>query len=263
MALYLRKPMLVRGEPGVGKSSLAYSLAYHLGLGEVIRWPITSHTSIKDGLYRYDALDDLSKVIKVKEGEAREPREPRFYLGPLGQAVAQMGEAPAVLLLDEIDKSDMDLPNDLLHFLEDPSFRIDELVGRDIKANIKIIGADGKEGYQQPDNNGRIKCIWFPIIVMTSNQERPLPPAFLRRCITVKFDLPSEEKLIEIAKGWFPNKEDGDIRESVKKFIKIRTDNNLSLSTDACLQGVYQFIQTGRLDELEELYNSLNTNGHG
>ena len=133
-ALYLRRPLLVTGEPGTGKSSLAYAVAAELGLGEVLRWPITSKSTLRDGLYHYDAIGRLQEAnlseIKARHqhGAVPAPVDIGSYvrLGPLGTALLP-GARPRVLLVDELDKSDIDLPNDLLDVFEEGEFTIPEL----------------------------------------------------------------------------------------------------------------------------------------
>lgn len=121
-ALYLRRPLLVTGEPGSGKSTLAHSVAYELGLGRVLQWPIVSRTELKDGLYTYDAIGRLQDAQLAERGTGRGSDDIGRYirLGPLGTALLP-AERPRVLLIDELDKSDIDLPNDLLNVVEEGS----------------------------------------------------------------------------------------------------------------------------------------------
>lgn len=139
-ALYLRRPLLVTGFPGTGKSTLAHAVAHELKLGRVLRWPVVSRTVLQDGLYRYDALARLQDVQIAASGRARDPHGTDtgtgtapgpgpatvpgigkyIRLGPLGTALLPTAR-PRVLLIDELDKSDIDLPNDLLNVLEEGS----------------------------------------------------------------------------------------------------------------------------------------------
>ena len=124
-ALYLRRPLLVTGKPGSGKSSLARAVAYELQLGQVLYWPITSRSTLLEGLYSYDAVGRLQEAHLLElEGEKCTPDIGKYIrLGPLGTALLPTNQ-PRVLLIDEIDKSDIDLPNDLLHVFEEGQYEI-------------------------------------------------------------------------------------------------------------------------------------------
>jgi MoxR-like ATPase len=211
-ALILRRPLLITGKPGTGKSSLAYAVAQDLALGPVLRWPITSRSTLKEGLYSYDVLRRL-------QHQQLHPDEPAainefLRLGPLGTALAP-ADRPRVLLIDEIDKSDIDLPNDLLHIFEEASFEIPELMrlaGGDGPVRARSAGRkQGRtdrieipahdDGYWIPIERGRVTCKEFPFVVLTSNGERDFPPAFLRRCLRLTLQEPSHEKLAGILKA--------------------------------------------------------------
>ncbi|NUR59206.1 MAG: AAA family ATPase [Catenulispora sp.] len=190
-ALYLRRPLLVTGPPGTGKSTLAYAVAHELGLGPVLHWPITSRVVLRDGLYEYDPLTRLYAAGRWGLRSLARPAAAiaddigdYIRLGPLGTALLPHLR-PRVLLIDEIDKSDVDLPNDLLTIFEKGSFEIVELARR-ADPTARVMTADRVTAARVPIRNGTVTCRAFPLIVMTSNGEREFPPAFLRRCVTVE-----------------------------------------------------------------------------
>ena len=216
-ALYLRRPLLITGKPGTGKSSLAYAVARQLILGEVLYWPITTRTTLKNGLYDYDAigrLQDAKQPVRVGSEEGSEKRIDSnktlfeelenigsyITLGPLGTALIP-SKKPRALLIDEIDKSDIDLPNDLLTVLEGGQFEIPELVRikeKVSKATVRTAYTDSREDEKFEVENGRITCNEFPFVVLTSNGERAFPPAFLRRCLRLQMQVPTQNELKKI-----------------------------------------------------------------
>ena len=241
-AIYLRRPLLVSGAPGTGKSSLAYSIAHELKLGRVLRWPITSRAVLRDGLYEYDPLARLYAASRRPEGafppgqdEAGDEDIGRYIrLGPLGTALLP-SLRPRVLLIDEIDKGDLDLPNDLLTVFEEGTFEIRELVRlAETRQEVKVLPFDSQT--RIPVTMGRIRCRAFPIVVMTSNAEREFPPAFLRRCIQVTLRDPDRDKLIEIVTAHLAGASASSM-ELIDQFLESKGRG--VLATDQLLNAIY------------------------
>ena len=196
VAVALARPLLVRGEPGTGKTLLAENLASALGL-TLIRWHVKSTTKAKDGLYVYDTVQrlhdsrfggdvgDIAKYIK---------------LGPLGEALA--APSRVVLLIDEIDKADIEFPNDLLLELDAMRFRIDE-TGKEISAKER------------------------PVVVITSNNEKELPDAFLRRCVFHYIQFPDRELMAEIVRVHHPDITDRVLDNALEMFFSLRSTPKL------------------------------------
>ncbi|WP_372444872.1 AAA family ATPase [Streptomyces coffeae] len=193
-ALHLRRPLLVTGKPGTGKSSLARGIAHELDLGRVLRWSVTSRTTLLDGLYAYDAIGRLQD----EKHKRKRPDDIGRYvrLGPLGTALLP-SDRPRVLLIDELDKGDVDLPNDLLSVLEEGEFPIPELQ-RYPQCDVRVMTDDGR---REPVRHGTVRCAEFPVVVLTSNGEREFPPAFVRRCVRLDIAPPSRKKLERIVEA--------------------------------------------------------------
>ncbi len=239
-ALYLRRPLLVTGNPGTGKSSLAYRIARELGLGRVLRWGITSHTELSSGLYGYDAIGRVQAAATNQArtgGEAEEPPIGDFVrLGSLGTAFLP-SKLPRVLLIDELDKSEADLPNDLLSLFEDGEFSIEELArARNRHPEVTVHTADPQRTAVVRD--GRIACHAFPIIVMTSNGEREFPPAFLRRCLQLRIENPDHDQLAAIVAGHLVG-QNGEHRDQLVRDFADRSKAEGGLPTDRLLDAVY------------------------
>jgi len=251
-AILLRRPLLITGTPGCGKTSLAYAIARELNLGRVLCWPITPRSEVRDGLYRYEALDRL----RDSQRGSTESAADFITLGPLGTAFLPFA-APRVLLIDELDKSDLQLPNELLHLFEEGSYEIPQLrrearaagekpvddpdARADAKADTEVDTDD--PGCRAPILAGRVQCHAFPIVVMTSNRERDFPPAFHRRCIRVDMPSPSQrETLLDVARQHFASEEEAN-----------------RLDEQQALERIDRFLgQEGRVDRAtDQLLNAL------
>ncbi|HEX74971.1 MAG TPA: MoxR family ATPase [Dehalococcoidia bacterium] len=192
VAIALGRPLLIRGEPGTGKTLLAHSISSGLGK-KLIVWNIKSTTKAQEGLYVYDTVQRLNDS---RFGD-RDVSDIKQYikLGKLGQAFASLEQV--VLLIDEVDKADIEFPNDLLNELDEMSFHI-------------------------PETNETITAIHRPISVITSNAEKELPDAFLRRCIFHYIEFPDPELMEEIVQVHFPNIKNSLLREALKTFYSLR-----------------------------------------
>lgn len=192
VSIALQRPLLVKGEPGTGKTLLAHSIAKGLGK-ELIIWNVKSTTKAHDGLYVYDTVQRLNDA---RFGDKDISNIKNYIrLGKLGTAFS--GETQVVLLIDEIDKADIEFPNDLLHELDEMSFYI-------------------------PETCETIKAMQRPIVIITSNSEKELPDPFLRRCVFHYIEFPDEALMEEIVKVHFPDIEKKLLREALKKFYWIR-----------------------------------------
>ncbi|MCC5473967.1 AAA family ATPase [Streptomyces sp. NPDC059680] len=242
-ALFLRRPLIVTGPPGIGKSSLAHRVSRELDLGRVLRWTITSRSTLKEGLYAYDAIGRVQEAAALgalhgpaaTEGRLSDKApaadgSPRadgadslqglgdfVQLGPLGTALVPR-DTPRVLLIDEFDKADTDLANDLLGAFEDGEFHIPEL------SRVRSRMPEVTVHTDDPDDtfvvrSGRIRCRAFPFVVITSNGERSLPPAFLRRCLTLEMPPPDADRLMAMLAAQFTSGEGSERATMIRDFL--------------------------------------------
>lgn len=192
VGIALGRPLLVKGEPGTGKTLLAHNIA--LGLDKkLIVWNIKSTTKAKDGLYVYDTVQRLNDA----RFDDRDISDISQYIksGKLGEAFVSPEQI--VLLIDEVDKADIEFPNDLLNELDEMSFYI-------------------------PETRETIQAKHRPIMIITSNSEKELPDAFLRRCIFHYIEFPDPELMEEIIMVHFPEIENNLLREVLKQFYFLR-----------------------------------------
>lgn len=192
VAIALQKPLLIKGEPGTGKTMLAESISKALGK-KLIIWSIKSTTKAQEGLYVYDTVQRLYDS-QFGEGNVADIKQ-YIKLGKLGEAFTS--DEQAVLLIDEIDKADLEFPNDLLWELDKMEFYIHET----------------KE---------TIRAKHRPIVIITSNAEKELPDAFLRRCIFHYIEFPDAEKMAEIVKVHFGDIEKKLLAQAMETFYWIR-----------------------------------------
>jgi MoxR-like ATPase len=226
-AIVLQRPLLLKGEPGTGKTELAQVISDDLKL-RLIRWNIKSTSKASDGLYVYDTVQRLNDS-RFHDKDVSDIKQ-YIKLGKLGEALRS--EEQVILLIDEIDKADLEFPNDLLFELDQMSFDVVE-TGESYKAKHR------------------------PVVVITSNSEKELPDAFLRRCLFHYIDFPDPAMMERIAKVHFPDLRHNLLSQIVARFYFIRQRHELKKrpSTSELLDWI-QAILAGGITE-EELKKRL------
>ena len=196
-ALVLEKPLLVRGEPGTGKTLLAEAIAEAEGI-DLITWHVKSTTRAQDGLYHYDTVQRLYDS-RFGDHDVRDIRE-YIHMGPMGRAF--QSDERVVLLIDEVDKADIEFPNDLLHELDRMRFTVAET-------------GDVVAAHQRP------------IVVITSNAEKELPDAFLRRCVFHFIDFPDRDLMSRIVEVHHPGLDEQLLENALDVFYGVRDMDRL------------------------------------
>ena len=227
VSIALKKPLLIKGEPGTGKTMLAEAIAESLDM-ELIIWSIKSTTKAQDGLYVYDTVQRLYDS-QFGEGDVKDIGK-YIKLGKLGEAFTSKKQV--VLLIDEIDKADLEFPNDLLWELDKMEFYINET----------------KE---------TVTTKHRPIVIITSNAEKELPDAFLRRCIFHYIEFPTAEKMKEIIKVHYGDLDKTLVENALEAFYKIRGMKELQKkpSTSELLDWIQALIISGV--SVDDLYEKL------
>ena len=217
VSIALKRPLLIRGEPGTGKTLLAYSIAKDLDK-PLLTWNIKSTTKAQEGLYVYDTVQRLNDS-RFSDKDITDIKQ-YIKLGKLGQSF--VADEHVVLLIDEIDKADLEFPNDLLNVLDVMTFYI-------------------------PETEETITAVQRPIVIITSNAEKELPDAFLRRCIFHYIEFPSADLMEEIVRVHYPDIKENLLKEVMRVFYALRKLNDLKKkpSTSELIDWIHALLAGG------------------
>jgi len=217
-AVVLRRPLLVKGEPGTGKTLLAHAVAEGLGK-TLLTWHIKSTSKATEGLYQYDVVQRLNDSRFAEDKDISDIRA-YIKMGVLGEAFRS--DEPVVVLIDEIDKADLEFPNDLLRELDEMAFHI-------------------------PEINETVRAVHRPIVVITSNAEKELPDAFLRRCVFHYIAFPDPELMERIVRVHYPDLEKSLLQATIRRFYEVRQVSGLRKlpSTSELIDWIYVLVRSG------------------
>jgi MoxR-like ATPase len=225
VAIALQRPLVVKGEPGTGKTLLAHHIAKALNK-KLLVWNIKSTTKAKDGLYVYDTVQRLNDA-RFGEGNVSDIKR-YIRMGSLGQSFT--ADEQVVLLIDEVDKADIEFPNDLLNELDEMNFHVLE-------------------------TDERISARHRPIVIITSNSEKELPDAFLRRCVFHYIAFPDRDLMTQIVGVHHPALADSLLQQALERFYELRSIETLRKkpSTSELIDWLQALVAAGvTADQLED-----------